>query len=575
MKKPHFLVDFDPSSSSEVLKIPSKFIKHIDGTKLGIASLLGPSGNTWHANLVQQSDDFFFQNGWDAFVSDHFLEHGDSLVFRHDGDLHFTVQIFDRSSCEKEAAFSSKCTQDSSNYDKHTLKRRDRENSALLESIIDGIPKRLRSSQLYSECIAKGQEHHKDLGYKNGFLGEEAGSLGQRSQTQGFLIRNDNSSSVLRDNVTIAVSSHEHVAIKSSEATTGNRAREEELLLSASEAERVARSFTSPFPNFTKVMKRFNISGSYTLNIPYQFATAHLPKCKVKIVLHNLKGESWIVNSIPTTRVQTSHTFCGGWLSFVRSNNINMGDVCIFELVHKCELRVHIIRVIKEGMEDCSQKVMVSSSCGMPKKTSRRKTKKINVNSPNESLQWMKKVDKRGNDHDKVKCVSSFKSRELVMWEASSQDRLGSHTKGCVSMKSAPEEKVAAQSFVSSYPHFVRIMKKFNVSGSFTLKIPYQFATEYLPNCRTEIILRNLKGKCWTVNSIPTTKVQTLHTFCGGWMAFVRDNDIQMGDICIFELVGKQEMRVHISSNGEKMIDCQTVRGSNSIGSLTSSRSLA
>lgn len=106
-------------------------------------------------------------------------------------------------------------------------------------------------------------------------------------------------------------------------------------------------------------------------------------------------------------------------------------------------------------------------------------------------------------------------------------------------------------------------------------KIPYQFATEYLPNCRTEIVLRNLKGKCWTVNSIPTTKVQTLHTFCGGWMAFVRDNDIQMGDICIFELVGKQEMRVHISSNGERTIDCPTVRASNSIGSITSSRCLA
>lgn len=71
---------------------------------------------------------------------------------------------------------------------------------------------------------------------------------------------------------------------------------------------------------------------------------------------------------------------------------------------------------------------------------------------------------------------------------------------------------------------------------------------EHLPSCRTKIVLRNFKGECWTVNSIPTMKVQTLHTLCGGWMAFVRDNNIQMGDVCIFELVGKSEMRVHISS---------------------------
>lgn len=58
-----------------------------------------------------------------------------------------------------------------------------------------------------------------------------------------------------------------------------------------------------------------------------------------------------MVNSIPTTKVQTSHTFCGGWLSFVRDNNIDIGDICIFELMHKCELQVRILRVGKEGID--------------------------------------------------------------------------------------------------------------------------------------------------------------------------------------------------------------------------------
>lgn len=71
-------------------------------------------------------------------------------------------------------------------------------------------------------------------------------------------------------------------------------------------------------------------------------------------MLRNLKGQSWVVNSIPTTRVQTSHTFCGGWLAFVRDNNLDLGDICIFELVHKCELRVRILRVEKEGVNDHS-----------------------------------------------------------------------------------------------------------------------------------------------------------------------------------------------------------------------------
>lgn len=87
-------------------------------------------------------------------------------------------------------------------------------------------------------------------------------------------------------------------------------------------------------------------------NIPYQFSMAHLPNCKIKIILHNLKGEHWTVNSVPTTRVHTSHTLCGGWMAFVRGNNIKVGDICIFELVHECELRVRIAEVAKDG-SDC------------------------------------------------------------------------------------------------------------------------------------------------------------------------------------------------------------------------------
>lgn len=68
-------------------------------------------------------------------------------------------------------------------------------------------------------------------------------------------------------------------------------------------------------------------------------------------MLRNLRGESWTVNSIPTTKVQTSHTFCGGWLSFVRDNNVDVGDICIFELLLKFEMQVRILRVRKEGID--------------------------------------------------------------------------------------------------------------------------------------------------------------------------------------------------------------------------------
>ncbi|KAL0360771.1 UNVERIFIED_CONTAM: B3 domain-containing protein [Sesamum radiatum] len=452
----------------------------MEGRAPGLALLVGPSGNNWYVGLVIVDNGLFLNDGWADFVRDHFLEQGDSLVFRYDGNLHFTVQIFDRSLCEKEAAFSAESSQDLSKYDISIVKKREREKLALLDSIIEGVPKKMRCSQMQSESMCKDHENNTNA-----------------VNVEEWMQQADDNSN-LRNGVTVALPLTA-VPHDNPDPSVRNRTTKLDMLLSASEAERIARSFTSSFPNFLKVMKRFNISGSYTLNVPYQFATEHLPKCKVKIVLRNLKGDSWTVNSIPTTKVQTSHTFCGGWLSFVRDNNIDIGDICIFELVRKFELHVRILRVGKEGIV----------------------------------------------------------SHDEIHKRFGSLDKQGSHTKGCMSMKSAPEEKIAAQYFVSNYPHFVRVMKKFNVSGSYTLKIPYQFSMEHLPNCKTEIVLHNLNGQCWTVNSIPTIKVQTLHTFCGGWMAFVRDNDIQMGDICIFELVGKCEMRVHICGIGKKGLNYQ------------------
>ena len=48
-------------------------------------------------------------------------------------------------------------------------------------------------------------------------------------------------------------------------------------------------------------------------------------------------------------------------------------------------------------------------------------------------------------------------------------DELGSQVKGGLRMMLALDEERAARSFSSCFPNFVKIMKKFNISGSYTL----------------------------------------------------------------------------------------------------------
>ncbi|KAJ0085167.1 hypothetical protein Patl1_09047 [Pistacia atlantica] len=529
-------IDIYPSQ-----KIPIKFVKHMGGQTSGSVSLIGPSGNTWHVNLIQQNGDLFFDQGWPTFVSDHFLECGDLLVFRYDGELHFTVQVFDQSACEKEDAFNSKCNLDSS-FNNSTWQKTEREVAALSERIFQGVPKKIKgnSSVLQIDWIDKDRE---------AISCEEIKQNGIRSHS--FSLPSQSKPCNLKP---------EH------------------------EEKKVAQSFNSSFPYFVRIMKRFNISGSYTLNIPYQFSMAHLPKCKTEIVLCNLKGESWIVNSVPTTKVHTSHTFCGGWLAFVRSNEIKMGDVCIFELVRKCEFCVHIRRVGKEDPHSQNEEVALSGSHVGSAATSYKKfdgLSKTVKNSLKIHSKCMKKVQLCGTKESKTcdiqnhvsatrnsscaaLCAQSkttnekpvqlvhYKTEAAIHSRNNVEAEMGSPNSGNLRIMMALDEQKAAQSFTSHVPHFVRIMRKFNISGSYTLKIPYKFSMAHLPDCKTEILLRNIKGECWTVNSVPDSKGRMVHTFCGGWMAFVRGNDIKIWDICIFELINKCEMRVRISGVGRK-----------------------
>lgn len=38
----------------------------------------------------------------------------------------------------------------------------------------------------------------------------------------------------------------------------------------------------------------------------------------------------------------------GGWPAFARGNNLEEGDICVFELVGPIEFHVHIFRVVDE-----------------------------------------------------------------------------------------------------------------------------------------------------------------------------------------------------------------------------------
>ncbi|XP_068655196.1 B3 domain-containing protein Os01g0723500-like isoform X2 [Aristolochia californica] len=104
-------------------------------------------------------------------------------------------------------------------------------------------------------------------------------------------------------------------------------------------------SFTSKCPFFRKRMEKSNVGQKPSgMVIPSSFSRNHLPRRNVKLSLRDPKGQSWKVNYLS----QSKDILIGGWPAFARSNNLREGDGCIFELVEKSVMQVHVFWLADE-----------------------------------------------------------------------------------------------------------------------------------------------------------------------------------------------------------------------------------
>ncbi|XP_072963712.1 putative B3 domain-containing protein Os04g0347400 [Typha angustifolia] len=94
--------------SLEKLRIPPKFAVHllknniVDGRE---ATIFSPLGKFWHVELIRDGSQVFFSRGWKEFLKAHDLLVGYLLVFRYEGNLVFTIKVFDLSACCKDFSY--------------------------------------------------------------------------------------------------------------------------------------------------------------------------------------------------------------------------------------------------------------------------------------------------------------------------------------------------------------------------------------------------------------------------------------------------------------------------------------
>ncbi|CAD6213658.1 unnamed protein product [Miscanthus lutarioriparius] len=113
----------------------------------------------------------------------------------------------------------------------------------------------------------------------------------------------------------------------------------------------------------------------------------------------------------------------------------------------------------------------------------------------------------------------------------------------CVQMKKL-KERVRANS--STIPIYGCIITKSNIHGKMAMDIPRVYADVYLP-FEDQTLMLQCCGKSWEVRCVVRNKRRTKR-LVKGWNQFARDNKLQLGDLCLFELLEnmKHTMNVHI-----------------------------
>nr|DAD42502.1 TPA_asm: hypothetical protein HUJ06_000732 [Nelumbo nucifera] len=271
------------------MRIPPAFVKHVSEKSSERVTLECPGGDIWHAKLSRRADGMFIEDGWEKFLRDQSLGDEEFLVFRYNGDLHFSVTIFDKSACWREDSFEVNNPSQVANHPGSNP-------SMSFETNKHGTAEKPR---------------------RNRFLG----------------LQNPNQENNIQSS-SISCLFHDTGQRKSSP----NSVKHYEIARS----KEWEAAFTFKKPYFIVEMKEHCVDKPFYVTIPSSFVRSYIPYKKVKMVLQTDNNKRWPVSF---SKFATRSCICGGWAKFCLDSNLRKGDYCAFELVDELELRVYISRV--------------------------------------------------------------------------------------------------------------------------------------------------------------------------------------------------------------------------------------
>nr|XP_045090277.1 putative B3 domain-containing protein Os03g0621600 [Aegilops tauschii subsp. strangulata] len=299
----------------ERMIIPDRFAQHFRGQTGRTIKLASRHGYTCDVQITKNLEKLVLDSGWKAFVRAHNLRTGDFLLFKYDGHSQLKVLIFGPSGCEKIQACNLK---------KNVAPGKEWwGNTAGIVNTCHNLPMEFPHSGRQIRPSNDSSRQGNDI--------IDISSSSSPSDSADFLCLGGISSSEDDHSLSGCI-------LAKGTLLNLNHLQKKQL-------EEKIRAINSEIPIYGCVIRKSSIYGkTRTLEISRKYAEVYLPFVEQMVTLQH-HGKKWDVRCC--VKNKKSKRLMRGWMHFVRGNNLQLGDVCLFELLRnkkKYVMNVHIIR---------------------------------------------------------------------------------------------------------------------------------------------------------------------------------------------------------------------------------------
>ncbi|KAI3413097.1 uncharacterized protein J3R85_016536 [Psidium guajava] len=374
--------------------------------------------------------------------------------------------------------------------------------------------------------------------------------------------------------------------------------------LSPVSAHEKAMGFESDHPFFKVVMRP-----SYVWNklaVPCEFFRKHVQTNR-QVATLRYSDRLWQVK-LRSNEHQGMACLSAGWPSFVRETGLRVRDVCVFELIHRDDMVFKVSIFTSDGLSPVSahekargfesdhpffkvgmRPSYVRKYLGIPWEFFRKHVQK---NKQVATLRYSDRswqVKLRIYEHKGAAFLSAgwssfaretgLRLRDVGVFELTDRDdtvfrvsifrndgRIAIEQSPCRESSSEPAfhgsppclspvtAREKASKFQSENPFFRVVILPNRINSK--LNIPWEFIKTYIQDGqRTATLISS--GRSWEVKLL---RYRRFHIAClaAGWPAFAREARLRKGDVCMFELVNRDNImfRVSIFRNGSGRAIC-------------------